>query len=86
MLRGAQMAEERSWAHLCHFKDALWVQTASAHLPHTGDGALVRDGDYEACHRAGLLLQCCIHHMSVSHLQKHSEPHVALWCGDSHHL
>lgn len=71
------MAEEQSQAHLYHFKNALWIQAASAHLPHTGNGALVGDGDDEARHRAGLLLQSCVHHMSVAHLPKHSELCVA---------
>lgn len=69
MVRRGQMAEEDK-AHLCHFKDALWVQAASAHLPRAGDCALVRDRDNEACHRAGLLLQSGIHHMPVAHLHR----------------
>lgn len=66
------MVEEEGWTHLCHFKDALWVQAASAHLPHAGDRALVRDGDDQARHRAGLLLQGRVHHVPVAHLQENS--------------
>lgn len=70
LVRTGQMAGERSWTHLCHFKDALWIQAASAHLPHAGDRALVGDRDDQARQRAGFLLQSCINNMSVTHLQK----------------
>lgn len=66
---GSQMVGEDVSTHLCHFEDALWIQAASAHLPRAGDRALVRDRDDEAGHRAGLLLQSRIHHVSVPHLQ-----------------
>ncbi len=67
---GGQTAEEEGWTHLCHFKDALWIQAASAHLPRAGDRALVCDRDDQARHRAGLLLQSRVHHVPVAHLQE----------------
>lgn len=64
------MAEEEALTHLCHFKDALWIQAAAAHLPRAGDRALVRDRDDEARHRAGFLLQRRVHHVPVTHLRR----------------
>lgn len=64
------MVREDGRIHLCHFEDALWIQAASAHLPRAGDCALVRHRDNQACHRAGFLLQSCIHYMPVAHLQE----------------
>lgn len=55
-------------AHLCHFEDALRFQAPSPYLPNAGDGALVRDGDQQAGHRAGLLLERGVHHVPVANL------------------
>lgn len=64
------MSAEERWTHLCHFKDALWIKAAPAHLPRAGDRALVCDGHDDARHRARLLLQRGVHYVPVADLQK----------------
>lgn len=53
---------------LCHLKDALGVQTALSHLPHTCDSPSVRDWYQNTGHWTCFLLQGGIHHMSVTDL------------------
>lgn len=80
MARGGQVAQKPDCSHLCHLKDALRIQAASSHLPRAGDRALVRDGNDEARHRAGLLLQSRVHHVSVSHLLSERQPLSTVVC------